>query len=129
MDEILDDSGEDKVVDPFKLRTLLFWFIPLALGGIFRTLDWAGGAFLIVCSSAGITAYVIYGLFFNKGKNSLNQAMAILAGLWLAIFVWGAFFNGGYPYNKYGLQAYAITLAFVLGIYFLIWYLKKRRGG
>lgn len=129
MDEILDDSRKEKVVDPFKLKTLLYWLIPMALGGIFRALEWPGGAFLIVCSSAGITAYSIYGLFFNKGKNALNQGVAILAGLWLAIFIWGAFFNGGYPYNKYGLQAYAITLVFVLVVYFLTWYLKKRKSG
>lgn len=52
--------------------------------------------------------------------------MCLLAIVWLLYMFWGALFNGGYPYNFYGMMLYAAAFIITLSIYLIIFYTKYR---
>ncbi|NOQ73744.1 MAG: hypothetical protein GQ574_17180 [Crocinitomix sp.] len=111
----------------FKLKAVLIWGALLVLGLILKAIEWPLDGVLIVSGSAAITAYALHHIFRSKGKDSLNNAILSLAIIWLAILIWGVFFNAGYPYNKYGLQFYSYCFVIVFLIYEVVRFVKLRK--
>lgn len=128
MEDILDDLGKQKKqVVNFRFSTIIYWAIPLAIGLLFKLLHWPFSSLLILLGSAAITAYAWVAFIFLRGKDSLNNAFAILGIIWLGILFWGISYNGGYPYNSKGLTFYFIAILVVSGIYAFYWLFKKRK--
>jgi hypothetical protein len=112
---------------PFQLKSLLIWTAVLVLGFIFRGLEWAYDDILIVLATAGISAYTFHHFIRSKDKDVIKIAVLSLAAIWLIVFIWGAFFNNGYPFNKTGLKFYFYFFLIVMGIYEIVRFVKFRK--
>jgi hypothetical protein len=120
-DELIDDENNGRETRfVFKPRAVIIWLSVLILGYLFKIMHWPGSSILIICSSAGLSAYCLNALLKLKTPNTLNLILSIGCGIWILILLYGAFFNGGIPYNTKGLWAFATTFAIYFVAYLII---------
>lgn len=128
MNEILDEiTPSQPNYNSFKSRVVFIWAGVLFFGLIFKLMHWPGSGVLILLSTGGLTAYAISGMISHKGKDQLNSVIFILACIWILILLWGAVFNGGYPYNFFGLMLFLSVTAVLVLVYEISKYVRKSK--
>ena len=125
MDELID--APDRVDAPLiKWYPFLVWGILFVISYLFRVMHWPGASTLHLVSIAAIVAYCILGLIYKQRQGYL-YVFTWLSGLWFLIIHWGAFFNGGYPFNFVGIRRLYVAMIVLGLIQFLFVSLRKRR--
>lgn len=115
MEDLLD-APEIKKIKVNYTRPII-WGSLLFLGILLRMIHGAFGNELIICSSAGITAFAWSNMVMVTKLTNIPFVTIGVAGLiWLLVFLWGAFLNGGYPYNDWGLLLYVVFFIIVCAI-------------
>ncbi len=119
MNDLLDSSLEDSKQFRFKLWIPLIWLGVFSVGYLFKILHWPFSSMIRIIGFAGFAAYNFNAVFLLKAKHIVNNVFIGLSVLWIILLFWGAFFNGGYPFNFEGLFYQAVALV-LLGIIYLL---------
>lgn len=113
----------------FRVWVILIWIAVFVIGYAFRMMHWPGNSILRVIGAGGFMAYSLSFLLLLPQKSSLIIILNCLSLLWVIFILWGAFFNGGYPFNKQGLIAQGIAYAVLFLIHFVsLYFMKKNRS-
>lgn len=128
MDEILDAPN---LTTKYKLKLWipLSWLGIFLIGYLFYATHWPFSALLRVLGFSGYAAYSFNAAFHLKGNNVINNVFIGLSALWIAVIVWGAFFNSGYPFNVEGVLANAVFLFVLFVVYAVINLIVYRKRG
>ena len=127
MAELLDDELVKTEKKYIRIWPLILWGSILFIGLIFKVLDIPGREAAIFLSTACIFSYSISRLISLPFKPPIYMATTIMGSIWIGILIWGAFFNGGYPYNTNGLIVYSGAMLLSFGIYRLADYVRKKQ--
>lgn len=129
MNELLDEniaSQKDRL--HFRWWVLLIWITIFLIGYVFRVMHWPGNSLFRVIGAGGFMAYSLSFLLLLPQKSSLIIVLNCLSLLWVIFILWGAFFNGGYPFNQQGLIVQVIVYAVLFLIHFIsLYFIKKAR--
>ncbi len=109
-DEILDDIFLKAKPKLATRKILLIWLGVIFLGLVLRKLVVPGNALVIIIGSGGIFSFVLYALVIRKIVLVHLFFMLAINLVWTSVFIWGAYLNNGYPYNKTGLLVYILTV-------------------
>ncbi len=121
MSNLLDDNYIEKKKNKlFNYKTVIIWLLLIFTGIVIPLIKLPGSALLILGSSAGLTAYSIFGLTFSKPVRKLNIVVFIQCMLWFIILLYGSIFNKGIPYNILGFITY-LSLCFIIFLAYYFW--------
>ncbi len=128
MEELLDSLGKS-LKPKVNYTALIVWLCVLGAGLLFRSMHWPFGSTFIILSSAAITAFTFSKVLMIT--KFMNFPLLFLGGtcvIWMIIFLWGAFFNQGHPYNVYGLAMYLIFFVIMFAIHSAINYSLRKKA-
>lgn len=121
-DNDLLDAVEVERTYKFREWPLRLWFVMLVIGIVFRVMHWPGASILIIVSAAGLSAWSMTDIIFLKRSRRIITILSFLGIFWFIFLLWGAYYNGGHPYNN---MAVYITVV-VFSVYFFVYYLLKK---
>jgi hypothetical protein len=124
MKDLLDTPISESVPLIYRKDALICWLSILLSGIILVLLDVPFSNELVLAASGGLTAFSWYWFTWLRNRSIINNIVCILAIGWFLAMLWGATFNGGYPYNFYAMILYGLSFAITFGIQLIVFYTK-----
>ncbi len=103
-------------------------FLAIAMT-VLKEMNVPGGAFFGLLFTSILAGFSIFSFLILRGTSMLNNVYFGLSIIWICVLVWGAFFNGGYPFNWRGLSYIFPFILLINLIGFLFYRSKKKRLG
>jgi hypothetical protein len=126
MEDLLDNDFSRKRKYRMKVWVLAIWFAVFCIGYLFRMMHWPFASYLRILGGSGIMGYSLAACLLFRGRDITNNALSLISVLYLVLLIWGAFFNGGYPFNVEGLAIQLVVLLIFFAGYIVLLRSKKQ---
>ncbi|AEA45877.1 hypothetical protein [Fluviicola taffensis] len=127
MEDLLDQipSKSNNTIQ-FRWWVILIWVSVFMTGYFFKFMHWPGNSIVRVIGTGGFMAYSLSFLILAKPRTTPIIVCNSISLLWTLILIWGALFNGGYPFNLQGITIQGILFVICFLIHLGVLYLMKK---